>query len=267
MTLDDEDGAREGAVNTSRYRAPALEKGLDVLELLVTEARAMTMGEICQRLGRSQGEMFRMVQVLQSRGFVDQDRASDGYVLTGKLFSMAMRQPPVHGLVEVALPVMRGLAIEIGQSCHLAVHSQGQIVVVARVESDEQIGFSVRVGHHRPMQETVSGAVLLGFQPPELRERWLGMMRHGVTVGEREAFLARSDRALEAGYASEESTFVSGITDVSAPILRGDRAAAALTVPFISHVRPRCDLAEVIARLIEAAGRISVGLVEGDNRI
>ncbi|MEO5597853.1 MAG: IclR family transcriptional regulator [Novosphingobium sp.] len=263
MAQDDEGGA----VGGTRYRAPALEKGLDVLELLVAEGRAMTMTDICQHLGRSQGEMFRMVQVLQSRGFVDQDRASDGYVLTGKLFSMAMRQPPVRSLVEIALPEMRKLAMGIGQSCHLAVHSQGQIVVVARVESDEQIGFSVRVGHHRPMQETVSGAVLLGFQPPELRARWLGMMPHAVTVAQRDAFLARSNDARKAGYASEASTFTVGITDVSAPVLRGDRAAAALTVPFIRHANPRCELDEVIERLIAAARRISGGLVESDNRI
>lgn len=250
-----------------RYRAPALEKGLDVLELLVAEGRALAMSEICQLLGRTQGEMFRMVQVLQNRGFVDQDAGGDGYVLTGKLFSMAMRQPPVYGLVELALPVMRNLAMEIGQSCHLAVHSQGRIVVVARVESDEQIGFSVRVGHHRPMHETVSGAVLLGFQPPEIRQRWLGMMPHGVTIAERDAFLARADRAQQVGHAQEQSSYVAGVTDISAPVLRGDRAAAALTVPYIHHASPRCDLATVIVRLIAATGRISDQLVAGDSRI
>ena len=47
---------------------------------------------------------------------------------------MAMRKPATQSLVEVAIPTMRTLASEIGQSCHLALHSRGDIVVVARME-------------------------------------------------------------------------------------------------------------------------------------
>src|SRR5258708_24645551 len=93
-----------------RYRAPALEKGLDVLLLLSREANPLTLKTICERLDRSQGEMFRMVQVLQTRCFVDQDPKTDGYHLTDLLFSIAVRQPASHCLVEVAISIMRTLA-------------------------------------------------------------------------------------------------------------------------------------------------------------
>ncbi|HEY0800853.1 MAG TPA: helix-turn-helix domain-containing protein, partial [Steroidobacteraceae bacterium] len=36
-----------------RYRAPALEKGLDILELLASEAKPMSASAVVQRLGRS----------------------------------------------------------------------------------------------------------------------------------------------------------------------------------------------------------------------
>ena len=52
---------REGgqvAENESRYRAPALEKGLDVLELLAAETEPMTLTAIVNQLGRSHGELF-----------------------------------------------------------------------------------------------------------------------------------------------------------------------------------------------------------------
>ena len=83
----------EDAGASAKYRAPALEKGLDILRLLAGEREPMTLSTICQRLDRSQGEIFRMVQVLQTRGFIDQDPRSDGYFLTDLLFSMAMRHP------------------------------------------------------------------------------------------------------------------------------------------------------------------------------
>ena len=238
-----------------------------MLELLVERGRPLTMSEICQLLGRSQGAMFRMVQVLQSRGFIEQDRASDGYFLTGKLFSMAMSQPPVQGIVEVALPVMRELAMQIGQSCHLVLHVRGEIVVVARMESDEQIGFSVRVGHRRLLVESVSGALLFGFQPPETQDHWLNGLPKSVSKAEIDEFVARSRRARKLGHALAKSTFTGGVIDISAPVMRGDRAVAALTVPFIKHANLRCDQAEVVRKLVEAARQMSEHLIENDSRI
>ncbi|ABD26870.1 transcriptional regulator, IclR family [Novosphingobium aromaticivorans DSM 12444] len=263
---NDGDAAGEGR-GAGKYRAPALEKGLDVIALLVDVGHPLTMTEICQRLGRSQGEMFRMVQVLQARGFVEQDRATDGYYLTDLLFTMAMRQPPTQSLVEVALPRMRALAMEIGQSCHLVFHSRGEIVVVARMESNEQIGFSVRIGHRLPLQQSVSGTVLFGFQPEDMRRMWLDLLPKNADPEEVAAFVERADAAREKGYARAASSFVSGISDISAPIMRGDRAAAALTVPFIRHANLRHTIGSTTEVLTETARQISDLLPHADSRV
>lgn len=262
--VDNDDTDEAGA--DSKYRAPALEKGLDILSLLAGERVPMTLSTICERLNRSQGEIFRMVQVLQTRGFIDQDPRSDGYFLTDLLFSMAMRQPVTQGLVEIAIPVMRGLAAEIGQSCHLALHARGDIVIVARMESMEQIGFSVRVGYRLALTQAVSGVTLFAFQPADVRSRWLGMIEPQPAPADIQRFIAEADAVRKRGYARAASTFVSGITDISAPIMRGDRAAAALTVPYIKTTYSRGSPPAVIDKLITAAGTISAQLTEGDNR-
>src|SRR3546814_15424650 len=81
----------------------------------------MTLTAIVNRLERSHGELFRMVQVLEYRGYIEQDRASDGYRLTDQLFSLGMQQPRIQNLVEIALPIMRPFTIAVEQSFHLAV--------------------------------------------------------------------------------------------------------------------------------------------------
>ncbi|HEX8471826.1 MAG TPA: helix-turn-helix domain-containing protein, partial [Brevundimonas sp.] len=90
-----------------KYRAPALEKGLDVLELLSAEGEAMTPSQMSITLGRSVSELFRMIQVLEFRGYIEQ--SSDGYRLTNRLFSLGMTQAPIKSLVDVAMPAMRDL--------------------------------------------------------------------------------------------------------------------------------------------------------------
>jgi len=248
------------------YTAPALEKGLDVLELLASQEGGMTVADIVRQLNRSASELFRMIQVLEYRGFIERSADADGYILTDKLFSMGLKRPLVKGVVEVALPRMRLLSQEIGQSCHLAVHSQGQIVVVARMESSEDIGFSVRVGYRRPLMQTLSGAVLFAFQKESIRSQWMQMMADQVANEEMTEFMRKVDAIFSNGWGESPSKFVPGVIDISAPICRGEQASAALTTPFVKFTGAACTKDEAIAKLRKTAREISDCLVLGDAR-
>lgn len=250
-----------------RYRAPALEKGLDVLELLASAPHPMTLTAIVNRLGRSHGELFRMVQVLEYRGYIEQDPGADGYQLTDRLFSLGMQQPRTRNLIEAALPIMRQLTLAVGQSCHLALHTLGEMVVVARMESSEQLGFSVRVGYRRPLHQVASGAVLYAFQPEDVRTRWEALFDPPLSPGELAEFRAHADAVRERHVELTPSKFVAGVTDISAPVLRGGAAAAALTVPYLKKLQPSLSAKESAELVRQAADRISDQLVEGDSRI
>lgn len=62
----------EEELGERKYRAPALEKGLDVLELLSSHGRPMTPSQMSVTLKRSVSELFRMIQVLEFRGYIEQ---------------------------------------------------------------------------------------------------------------------------------------------------------------------------------------------------
>lgn len=253
--------------NNSRYRAPALEKGLDVLELLAAETEPMTLTAIVKELGRSHGELFRMVQVLEHRGYIEQESGGEGYRLTDRLFSLGMQQPRTRTLLEIALPVMRQLAEAVGQSCHLAMHSLGDIVVVARIESAELLGFSVRIGYRRPVPKSASGCVLYAFQPDDVRRRWETMFNSHVPKDELAKFRAQADSIRERRVLMTPSRFVVGVTDISAPVMRGGMAAAALTVPYLNKLQASTPPEETAELVRDAADRISAQLVESDSRI
>jgi uncharacterized membrane protein len=63
-----------------KYTAPALEKGLDILELLSRAETGLSQSEIARDLGRSVSEIFRMLVVLEERGYIALEEA-DRYVL------------------------------------------------------------------------------------------------------------------------------------------------------------------------------------------
>lgn len=240
-------------VGESRYRAPALEKGLDILELLARESRALTMSQLSDRLSRSKGEIFRMLQVLEERAYIARRPGEDGYSLTNRLFMLGVERPPMRGLLEVGLPVMHRLAEDIHQSCHLAVAAMDQIVIIARVESPGVIGLSVRLGRRASLVESNSGTVLLAWQPEAVAAQWLE--KAGASLDpDLEARLAA---ARAAGHSSAPSSAVRGVTDVSAPILQSGYALAALTVPFVDTNDRTHDLKLVTRELKRAAAEIS----------
>ena len=252
----------ENSPKTSRYRAPALEKGLDVIELLAAEKMPLNLSAISQRLGRSSGELFRMLQVLEFKGFITVSDNGTGYVLTNKLFALAMAQAPVRSLVETALPIMRRLSHDIGQSCHMTVASEDQIVVITRIERPGDLGFSVRIGYRREITRATSGLVLFAYQDDETRRTWLKRCR--LKGDAAESFVARADVVRERGHHEAASDFVRGIVDLSAPILKGGIAVAALVVPFV-HSSPLVkEMPESVEFVRAAARQISADLAHGD---
>lgn len=254
--------AAENSPKTSRYRAPALEKGLDVIELLAAEKKPLNLSAISQRLGRSSGELFRMLQVLEFKGFITTTESGTGYVLTNKLFALAMAQAPVRSLVETALPIMRKLTDDIGQSCHIAVASEDQIVVITRIERPGDLGFSVRIGYRREIARATSGLVLFAYQTDETRRQWLKRCRLKGEAAN--SFVERANEVRERGHHEAASDFVRGIVDLSAPIVRGEVAVAALTVPFV-HSNPLVkEMPEALEFVRAAAKQISNEIVHGD---
>jgi DNA-binding IclR family transcriptional regulator len=243
------------------YSAPALEKGLDILELLAEAATSLSTQEIADALERSRSEIFRMLNVLEARGFIARGGSEEGFALTPRLLELAMKNPPTRSLLDAALPIMEALAERVGQSCHLAVESGADMVVIARIESPGEVGFAVRIGHRRNLVESTSGRVLLAFQSEMKRRAWLARVPEGVDFvsAELEHDLARIRRQ---GYRKAKSTYVSGIVDLGVPVFdgRSEGAIASITIPCVQKQKMREPITKVIEELVLAAERISAAL-------
>ena len=100
------------AVRSTRpsYAAPALSKGLDVLELLGERGIPLTMKEVADGLGQSKSEIFRMLITLQERDYIARDPGTDAYSLTDRLFKLGLQTPKVRDLLAAAMPEMVRLA-------------------------------------------------------------------------------------------------------------------------------------------------------------
>ena len=247
--------------DNDRYRAPALDKGLDIIELLAGIEGGLTQAEIAKRLGKNANEFYRMLDRLVRRGYVlrlDGDR----YALTLKLFGLAQMHAPVRRLASYATPLMRSLAEASKQANQLAVLDRGRPVVIAQQEAPGYWGISIRVGSHVGLYNTGSGHVLLAFRSPEEREmiirEYAGAADAPAEV--RPEFLARLDQIRERGYEMMPSSQTAGVVNLSAPILGPDgRAIAALTTPYITLINTpdAPDISETIELLLSASKELA----------
>jgi DNA-binding IclR family transcriptional regulator len=242
-----------------RYEAPALEKGLDIIELLAATSEPLSQHQLAKRLDRSVGEIFRMLISLERRGYVSRRETDGAYQLTLRLFELAHAHPPMERLLADAVDEMRALADLAGQSCHLAVYRDGRILVVGQAESPRPRGFIVKLGMSFPLSQTASGRVLTAFQAAAERERRIErMLAEEAHPSSRAVIERRLARIRARGFEEARSDVVQGVTDLCFPLLNHVGAAvAALTMPFVEMTDNVVDRAVALGYTAAAAQRLS----------
>ena len=241
-----------------RYRAPALDKGLDILELLAETEEGLSQAEIAKALSRSPNEIYRMLDRLVRRGYIART-TTDRYELTLKLFALAHRHAPMRRLVSQAMPILRDFARLAGQSCHVAVYDRGEVIVVAQVDSPHYWGIAIRVGARVGLFDTGSGRILLAHA--SAAERTLMAEEHEMMPLEtRPADLdARLADIVKRGFEQMESRQTPSVVNLAVPILGPQGSiVAALTCPYVQRLDTTAlDQQAVLKHLIASGTAIS----------
>lgn len=224
---------------TDKYRAPALEKGLDIIELLASHGEGLTQGEVAKALDRSQSEIYRMLSTLVRRGYVVRSISGDRYSLSLKMFSISQRHPPVGRLIEAALPRMRATTRKAWQSCHIGMESNGDVVIVASAESPGNWGLALKTGTVVGLWNTGTGRVLAAFRTKDEVDDLIAI--HRRAVGEPDLDRAKFDshlsRIRNAGYERMPSETAIGVTNIAFPVFGpSNNVIAVLSCPYLERV-------------------------------
>jgi len=252
-----------GAVPKGNYAAPALDKAFDILELLADKPGGALISEMAAQLNRSVGELFRIVIVMEKRGFLQKSPDTDRYTVAYKILDLAYRATPAQDLTRAAAPQMEVLALAVEQSCHLVVPNGGLGLVVARQENPIVRGFALRLGAPVDLLRSCSGHVLLAFSPPHRLERILERAPSKVTGDDAAKLEKRLEKVRKQGFEMMASAITRGVTDMSYPVFgfHGD-VMAALTIPFLELIdgSQKVGMEEARLRLRETARQISRSL-------
>lgn len=204
----------------SKYQAPALDKGLDILEYLSAQSIPLSQTEIAIGIEKTPNEIYRMLMSLESRGYILRDEVSGKYRLSLKLFYLSHRHSPIDELRKAAQFPLEELANTIRQSCHLSILYMNQVMVIIHAKSPGPIALSIEEGNLFPLPLTASGKVLLAFLPESertstLKSNVIFKKYHKV---QQEEFMVSLADIQQTGSYLKNSDSVSGVTDISVPI-------------------------------------------------
>ena len=254
---------------SKNYNAPALDKGLDILELLSINHAGLTQGQIASKLNKSVNEIYRMISTLQSREYVEFDKETDIYNLSYKILNMAAKFEPVRTLMSRAVPLMKEIAIKTNQSIHLAIYTRGKILVIAQEDSPSFFNYHMSVGANFDLLETSSGRVLLTFQNIKERERRLKRRKFYMNIDKHSKVTTMDLKKIENKFSKNiihkivkdrcevvKSLQIKGVTNISIPIFDHTKnAIAALTIPFVDRIVKKNELSiKQVSKLLNVYG-------------
>ena len=259
--LNMEQSIPEADLSAATSPAPALERGMRILEALSSNPQGASLAEISTDLGTPKNSTLRLLQTLVSCGYLRREENPPRYRVTDKLLRIGQPHGREVSLVECSLEVMRQLRNEVGETVQLGIPSGDEGVIIEKVESNAAIRIGVEIGLRFPLYNNAPGKVLLAARP--LEERLSTIQRLSLdrctdrTITEPEALARECERVVDQGYGVDWGEAEEGIHCVAAPI-RNARSTliGTLWVSGIAGRMPRKRFPEVGREVIRAAGEI-----------
>jgi IclR family KDG regulon transcriptional repressor len=225
----------------------SVERAFRLLELLGEADNFIAISELAYKSGLSLGTTHRLLETLIALQYVERDPTSRKYTLGLRVLQLRGAVIGHMNLSIQAMPVMKALMQRVGETVHLAVLNDGEIVYIDRIEGLHTQGMYTRIGKRAPAHCTALGKVMLAYLPAEAVQRIVA--HHGLarfthnTITTADALAAELRRTRERGYACDNEEVEIGIRCIAAPLRDYTGAVVAglsISGP-ISRMRPARD--------------------------
>jgi len=203
--------------------APAVDRALDVIEVMAVSDKDLCLSEIIKRVNIPRQSLIRILNTLCDRGVLDRAEQRGFYRLGMKLLYLGNRLQDKITLRSVAWPFMQELSDKTHKTIELSTLDRDQLILIEQIEGTEGVRLYSRVGSGYPYFHAVGvGKIYLAHMDPEKRMKVLhkiglpAVTEHTITnMDKLEVELLK---VRENGYAFEDQELRKGVRRVTAPI-------------------------------------------------
>lgn len=247
---------------TSPGSVPALDRTLDIIELLSSSSTALTLSQLSSRLGYPMNAVFRITQTLLARGYLARDAQTLAFRLTPRMLRLSTPHWGNLSLPAISRDAMIWLAGESRETVQLGVLSDLEGIIVDQVEGPQPLRIVVDLGLRFPLHNNAPGKLLLAHLPAQEQEQVMGRIE--LTPSTPTTITTLSDlrreckRIVSDGYSTDFAEADEGIHCVAGAIRDGaQRVVGTLWITGPAKRLPKAKFRE-LGMLVKAAGdRIS----------
>lgn len=233
-------------------------KALKALELLCRTGGNWGVSDLGRELKLPKSNIYRLLSTLEAQGFVRQ-LPDKTYSLTFKIWELGLSVISRINVKDVAPKYMERLVKTTNESALLAVLDGFDVVYIDKVESQQAIQATTRVGSRIPAHCVGTGKAMLAYQSPEFIEVFVRSARAYTknTVHQKAALLEQLRRARLSGYAINRGEFREGVSGVGAAILDRDGRTVAAVGVWGPEERVTPCIEKLAKHVMQCAGEIS----------
>lgn len=247
------------------YHIQVLERVFRILDALAEGSTELPGAEIADRVNLHRSTTHRLLAVLEHNRFIERNPENARYRLGWRLFELGIIAASRLDLYERAKPQLLRLVEETGETAHIGVLRQGEVISLLNVEGKRSVRTPATVGRRTPPHCTSQGKAILAFAPPELIEsamdwhRFTRFTENTITDGSR----FRNELALirKRGYALDNEEFEPGLRCIAAPVRdHTSEVIAAISIAGPTFRIGNQQIPALSRSVIAAAVRLSASL-------
>jgi DNA-binding IclR family transcriptional regulator len=217
---------KSGLKGKSVYKplVPAVEQASRVLLCLGESPNfKMKLTEICKQVGIHKSKGHSILNTLKQFGFVEKDPQTKTYSLGPALIFLSRHVLDNLYYPDIVAPFLDDLAKETNGTALFGLIYAEHLLVVGKREGNQNIGFSIRLGHRFHITLGAHGKAMVAFMPEADREKILTKKRvyfHGLDISRLNMKRLRDEltKCRQLGYAQDVGEITTGVNFVSAPI-------------------------------------------------
>ena len=253
------------AIKTEVYRSQVLDRTFQILDILAEDGLGQGVTELAEKLSLHKSTAHRLIMVLESGRYVERDSATGKYRLGSRIIELGLSALSRLDVYEIARPYLRNLVAESGETAHIGVMRNGEIVSIVNVESTQALRTPSTIGTRHAAHCSSLGKAILAFGTPEEVNSFLeGRTLEGYTrntLTSPEAFRKEIDAVRRSGYAIDDEEREEGLRCIGAPVRSSSGeviAAVSIAGPVFRITRDRTGA--LAAAVAKTADQISAAL-------
>lgn len=246
----------------SRNTGGSVERTFQLLQLLVSEGRAMSLAQIAEGLALPKTTVHRLCANLVELRYLVRDLDERFYVAGPALHRLAYETLANGSSSRLRHEVLVDLVEEVGETCNLTAIDGASVLYLDRVEAERPWRLTMGVGVHVPLHCTASGKLFLSQMQPGERNKILGKIElHALTtntITEIELLEENLQNISSSGFATDIEEFVLGLIAIAVPVKDSTEKIRAAIAMHCSTTHVNIDQALCkLPALQNAADRIS----------